>query len=65
MYGVPSARGMLMSLIIDDGVPGRGHRTNLFDAQARVVGVACGPHKVWQIMCVMTFATSYVERTTQ
>jgi len=44
-YGVASARGMIMTLIIDDGVPGRGHRHNLFDPQAHVVGVACGPHR--------------------
>jgi hypothetical protein len=64
-YGVASARGMLMTLIIDDGVPGRGHRHNLFDPQAHVVGVACGPHRTWQIVCVMTFAAGYLERTTQ
>lgn len=63
-YGVASARGVVMTLIIDDGVPGRGHRHNLFDPHSHVVGVACGAHRTWQIMCVITFAASYVERTT-
>jgi uncharacterized protein YkwD len=64
-YGIANGRGIVMNWIIDDGVPGRGHRRNLFDAQARVVGVACGPHKTMQIMCVMLFAASYTERTAQ
>jgi len=64
-YGVASARGMIMTLSIDDGVPGRGHRHNLFDLQSHVVGVACGPHRTWQIVCVMTFAAGYLERTMQ
>ena len=61
-FGIASARGMIMNLIIDDGVPGRGHRKNLFDPQFRVVGVACGPHKTMQIMCVMMFAEGYIEK---
>jgi len=64
-YGIASTRGMMMTFIIDDGVPGRGHRHNLFDPQSHVVGVACGSHRTWQIMCVMTFAAGYIERTTQ
>jgi uncharacterized protein YkwD len=64
-YSVANARGMIMTLIIDDGVPGRGHRQNLFAPQARVVGVACGSHRTMQIMCVMVFAAGYTERTTK
>jgi uncharacterized protein YkwD len=64
-YGIASARGITMTFIIDDGVPGRGHRHNLFEPQSHVVGVACGSHRTWQIMCVLTFAAGYVERTTQ
>jgi uncharacterized protein YkwD len=60
--GIASARGMMMNLIIDDGVPGRGHRHNLFSARAGTVGVACGPHKMLHIMCVMMFAEGYTER---
>lgn len=63
-YGISSARGMIMALIIDDGIPGRGHRHNLFEARSRVAGVACGPHRTWQLVCVLTFADGYIEGAT-
>jgi len=60
-YGIDSARGMTMALIIDDGLPDRGHRKNMFDAQARLLGVACSDRVAGQILCVTTFATEYTE----
>lgn len=60
-FGMDSARSMTVALIIDDGVPSRGHRKNIFDARARVIGVACGSHRTGQNLCVTTFATSYKE----
>ena len=58
-FGLDSARSMTVALIIDDGVPSRGHRKNIFDGRARVMGVACGSHRVGQTLCVTTFAASY------
>jgi uncharacterized protein YkwD len=60
-FGMDSARSMTVALIIDDGVPSRGHRKNIFDARARVMGVACGSHRAGQNLCVTTFAASYKE----
>ena len=60
-YGPLDARGMVAGLIIDDGVPNRGHRVNTFDANVRVAGVACGPHRVYGRMCVIVHAGEYVE----
>ena len=60
-YGIDSARGMTMALIIDDGLPDRGHRKNMFDAQARLLGVACSDRVAGQVLCVMTFTTEYTE----
>jgi uncharacterized protein YkwD len=62
-FGIANGRGIVMNLIIDDGVPGRAHRQNLFEAQARFVGVGCGPHKTMQIMCVILLAAGYTERS--
>ena len=62
-YGAYSARGVVSQLIIDDGVPDRGHRENIFNPDFRYVGVACGPHARFARMCVMDFAVTYKEQS--
>ncbi|MBN8810932.1 MULTISPECIES: CAP domain-containing protein [unclassified Sphingomonas] len=51
-YGPPSAVEVVRQLIVDDAVPGRGHRRTLFAAEMRYAGIACGPHKGYRVMCV-------------
>jgi uncharacterized protein YkwD len=58
-YGNADARRIVIALLIDDGVPSRGHRKNLFDSSFRFIGVAVGSHPVYRHMCVMDFAGSY------
>lgn len=55
----PSARRIVMLLIIDDGVPDRGHRTTIFNPAYRLVGVATGPHSSYGSMCVQEFAGGF------
>lgn len=61
-YGRESSRGVVSQLIIDSGVPGRGHRANIFDPAYQYAGVACGPHRVYRVMCVIDFAGALAPR---
>jgi len=60
-YGDPDARSVVLHLVIDDGVPSRGHRKNFLDPDLRLVGVACGPHKIYSHVCVMNFAAGFMK----
>ena len=55
-YGSADARETVIQLIVDDDVPGRGHRTNIFNPDWTRAGAACGPHPVWRRVCVVDFA---------
>jgi uncharacterized protein YkwD len=59
--GYADARTIVVQLIIDDGVPNRGHRANIFSRDFGVVGVAIGGHKVFRHMCVLDFAGGFQE----
>jgi uncharacterized protein YkwD len=63
-YGFSSARGIVAQLIIDAGVPGRGHRKNIFSSGFRVAGIACGSHARFGAMCVIDFAGGFEARGT-
>jgi uncharacterized protein YkwD len=58
-YGPEDARGMVMQLIIDDGVSNRGHRKNFFSTAFANAGVACGDHPRFGSMCVIDFAAGF------
>lgn len=58
-YGPTTARLMVIELIIDDGVPDRGHRKAIFNPAMKLAGAACGAHPLYQNMCVMDFAYGF------
>lgn len=58
-YGPEGARNMVLQLIVDDGVPGRGHRINTFSTAFKTAGVACGSHPRFGSMCVVDFAGGF------
>jgi uncharacterized protein YkwD len=61
-YGYDQARLIVLALLTDDGVPGRGHRKNIMNGAFRIIGLACGPHARYESMTVMDFAGDYAEK---
>ena len=61
-FGPATPHDVVSALIIDDGIADRGHRKNIFDPQVKLVGISCGPHKSYRVMCDMVHAGGFVER---
>jgi uncharacterized protein YkwD len=55
-YVADRGRDVIAQLLVDDGVPSRGHRKALFDEDYRLAGVSCGPHPTFETACVIDFA---------
>ena len=62
-FGPEQPRDVVLDLLIDDNVPGRGHRKLLLDPKFRHVGIACGNHAIYRTMCVIDLAGEYVDKT--
>lgn len=59
---VVHGREVIENLIIDDGVSDRGHRRNIYDPSATLVGIACGPHARYSVNCVMVQAGGFIPK---
>jgi hypothetical protein len=55
-YGYYDPLSVICDLLIDEGVPGYGHRKSLLNPQLRYVGVAFEKHKKYKINCVIELA---------
>jgi hypothetical protein len=55
-------RCMIIDLIVDDGVPSRGHRVVIYNPVFTQVGIAVAAHKTQGCSCVIDLANRYVER---
>lgn len=55
-YRSDAAGQIVLEMIVDDGVPDRGHRLNLFAAEYHFAGIACAPHPLRKTVCVVDFA---------
>lgn len=58
-YGHDQALDIVMSLLIDDGIPSLGHRKNILEPKYRWVGIAIEPHQGYEVNCVMDFAEKF------
>lgn len=57
-YGAADAAGVVRQLVVDDGVPSRGHRKILFDPTYRFAGAGCGGHAAHRSMCVINLSST-------
>jgi uncharacterized protein YkwD len=55
-YGPSDAEGIVRSLIVDDGVRSRIHRSVIFLSFLRYAGAGCGPHVSVGFMCVIDYS---------
>jgi hypothetical protein len=60
-YGRRTAREIVLALIVDDGVRGRGHRKNIFNPTYNVAGAAYGSHARLGSVCSIDLASGYAE----
>lgn len=60
-YGVPDARGVVIQLLVDDGVESRGHRKNLLNGRFTQTGVGCADHATYRIECVIDYGENWVD----
>lgn len=60
-YGKNSASAVVLLLIVGDGDPNRGFRQELFNPKAQVAGIACGTHSARGSICVIEYASQYIE----
>jgi uncharacterized protein YkwD len=56
--GETTPADVVRALIVDEGVPDRGHRKDLLDPALRRAGVGCAPHPTYRVICVVDLASS-------
>lgn len=62
-YGSKSAREIVVTLLIDDGVKSRGHRKNIMNKDSKTTGVGfANKHKLYGCECVLDYAGDYTEK---
>jgi hypothetical protein len=61
-YGYRDAEAVVARIAIDESATGKDGKEYIFDKDFLVVGVACGPHETYRIMCAIDFARAYKEK---
>lgn len=61
-YGLTTGREIIIGLLVDDGVPNRGHRTNILSTSFTQTGVSFDKHLKIRHMCAIVYANGYVSK---
>jgi uncharacterized protein YkwD len=59
---VDNGEDVILQLIIDDGVPSRGHRKNIFEKDFTHMGVSCGCHTMYNEVCCIAYGKDVQEK---
>ena len=62
--GTDSADAIVIQMIVDDGIPSRGHRGNVMNEEYHVVGICVGAHSKFKHVCIVDFASGFGEKGT-
>jgi len=58
-YGSKDGKESMIQLMIDDGVPSRGHRNNIFNPKFKIFGIGIGPHQKYNFATCTAFAGGF------
>ena len=53
-------RQVVIQLLVDDGVPERGHRHNLFNPGLHLAGAGTAPHRLYGVVTVIDYADGFI-----
>lgn len=53
-------RQVVIQLLVDDGVPDRGHRRSLFNPDLHQAGAGSAPHRDYKVVTVIDYADGFV-----
>lgn len=54
-FGATTGEDIIISLIVDDGVKSRGHRTNIFNDKIKFVGIGMADHAEYGVCTVLNY----------
>jgi uncharacterized protein YkwD len=58
-YGPNTGRDIVVQFLVDDGVPSRGHRTNIMNRNFTQTGLSIQTHPQYRYVCVIDYANGY------
>jgi len=62
-FGNADAREIVLRFLVGDGNPERVHRSHIFNAGYKAIGVGVGPHSSnYKVMAIVNFSNNFIEK---